>query len=65
MQHHTLPHNLWFHILIGMIVGIGIALSMEIAPAYVPWIALPGDLFIAILKMVIVPLVLSSVILGV
>jgi proton glutamate symport protein len=65
MTHHTLPEKLWLKILIGMAVGIGIALTVTIPDSYTPWVALPGDIFIAILKMVIVPLVLSSVILGI
>jgi proton glutamate symport protein len=64
-NHNTLPEKLWLKILIGMAIGIVIALTLEIPESFAPWIALPGDMFIAILKMVIVPLVLSSVILGV
>lgn len=53
-----------------MTVGVSAALlmnqsSLTLPLAWVDWIALPGDLFIDILKMIIVPLVLSSVILGV
>jgi proton glutamate symport protein len=48
-----------------MVVGVGVALAISIPDTYMPWVELPGDLFIGILKMVIVPLVLSSVILGI
>lgn len=65
MHPQILDKNLWLKILIGMGVGVGIAVMFDISETYMPWIAFPGDLFIAILKMVIVPLVLSSVILGV
>ncbi len=65
MQHQTLPDNLWIRILIGMFFGVIIGLYADIPDKYMPWVALPGDLFIAALKMVIVPLVLSSVILGI
>ncbi len=65
MHHHVLPEKLWLKILIGMIVGVGIALNVSIPESYMPWVELPGDMFIGILKMVIVPLVLSSVILGI
>ncbi len=65
MNRHVLSQTLWIKILVGMVVGVGIALTITIPDAYMPWVALPGDLFIAILKMVIVPLVLSSVILGI
>jgi len=65
MQNHKMPEKLWLKILIGMAVGVGVALSVTLPPALVPWVALPGDLFLALLKMIIVPLVVSSVILGV
>lgn len=64
--------SLWFTILIGMILGIAAgwsASSQGIIPAtladqIMPWIALPGQLFMALLKMIIVPLVMTSIILG-
>lgn len=69
-----LDNKLWLYILIGMFFGIvtGLALSPNgwalvpesIANAVAPWIALPGVIFISLLKMVIVPLVLTSIILG-
>lgn len=70
MHTTTLPNNLWFRILIGMVFGIVAALMAKefdivITDNWMAWIAFPGDLFIDLLKMIIVPLVLSSVILGV
>lgn len=70
MHPQTLPQNLWLRILIGMIAGICIALllpyiGITISNNLMPWIAFPGNIFIDLLKMVIVPLVVSSVILGV
>ncbi len=70
MHQQTLPQNLWLRILIGMIAGIIIALifnmyDVNFSPNLMSWIAFPGYLFIDLLKMIIVPLVLSSVILGV
>lgn len=70
MHPQTLPQNLWLRILIGMIAGICIALllpytGITISDKLMPWIAFPGNIFIDLLKMVIVPLVISSVILGV
>jgi len=65
MKHNVLSQTLWIKILIGMAIGVGIGLYADIPDTYMPWVALPGDLFIATLKMVIVPLVLSSVILGI
>ena len=65
MKHHVLPNNLWLKILIGMILGSVFALYIPVSEGVQEWIILPGDVFIALLKMVIVPLVLSSVILGI
>lgn len=70
MNHPSLPPKLWLKIFIGMIAGIIAALALNqttltMPESWIPWIALPGDLFIDLLKMIIVPLVLSSVILGV
>jgi len=65
MQHHILPENLWLRVFIGMVVGIAIALYVDIPQTIMPWIELPGSLFLGLLHIIIVPLVLSSVILGV
>lgn len=69
-----LQNRLWLYILIGMAAGVlsGLALSPsglalvpeDTAYALAPWIALPGVIFISLLKMVVVPLVLCSIILG-
>jgi len=58
-------NHLWLRILTGMILGIITAIFVQIPGALFEWVVLPGDIFIALLKMVIVPLVLSSVVLGV
>lgn len=65
MSDAILDPKLWLKILVGMALGIALALLVDIPAPLKDWIILPGDLFIAMLKMVIVPLVLSSVILGV
>ena len=57
--------QLWFRILVGMVLGIACAILIDIPDAVRDWVILPGDVFIALLKMIIVPLVLSSVVLGV
>ena len=57
--------HLWLRILTGMVLGVLTAIYVPIPDAIFDWVVLPGDVFIALLKMVIVPLVLSSVILGV
>lgn len=65
MSKAAFDKNLWLKILIGMALGAGFALLVDLPDAVLEWVVLPGDVFIALLKMVIVPLVLSSVILGV
>jgi proton glutamate symport protein len=60
-----LRKHLWLTILIGMISGILTGLYIPLSETSLNWIELPGRLFIALLTMIIVPLVISSVILGV
>ncbi len=66
--------RLWLQVLIGMALGIavGILLSpdMNLVPEEVSdiitgWLALPGNLFLAIIKFVVVPLIAASVIRGI
>lgn len=75
MANSVFSDKLWIKIIVGMILGIAVGLliaptglsllSESVFKGVMPWLALPGDIFITLLKMVIVPLVLSSVILGV
>lgn len=75
---HNLPttdKTLWLKIILGM--GLGIALGMMLSPTGMAmvdhnqalvlgeWIALPGIIFLGLLQMVVIPLVISSIILGV
>lgn len=67
--------QLWFQVLLGMFLGVffGLMLSpsafalvpKEIAFGIAPWVALAGNIFLALIKMVIIPLVMSSIILGI
>jgi Na+/H+-dicarboxylate symporter len=67
--------NLWKYILVGMIAGslVGLALSPtggaliapETALAIGAWLALPGVIFLGLIGMVILPLVITSIILGI
>jgi len=72
--HDLLEKKLWLKILISM--GLGIVLGLFLGPfgGYInpasaeiigEWIALPGYIFLALLKMIVVPLVFASIILGV
>lgn len=69
-----LEKKLWLKILIGM--GLGVFMGLFLGPfgGYVDpvsaeiigeWIALPGYVFLGLLKMIVVPLVFASIILGV
>ncbi|RMF12476.1 MAG: dicarboxylate/amino acid:cation symporter [Alphaproteobacteria bacterium] len=66
--------QLWFQILIGMILGVvtGLLLSPErghisdaTAEAIGNWLALPGELFLTLIQMVVIGLVFSSIVIGI
>lgn len=67
--------QLWFQVILGMIGGIVLGLLLspsafalvdeKIALAIAPWVALCGNVFLALIKMIVVPLVVSSIILGI
>ena len=71
------PHSrrrLWLQILVGMALGIGVGLvlasgetglSPDATRLVACWLALPGHIFLALIQMVVVPLVLSSIVVGV
>ena len=72
--HSLLEKKLWLKILIAM--GLGVLFGLFLGPfgGYVDpvsaeiigeWIALPGYIFLGLLKMIVVPLVFASIILGV
>ena len=72
---HPILKTLWFQVMIAMVVGVVLGLLLsplgagwlsETATEQVaPWIALPGNLFLSMIKMVVIPLVLTSIILGI
>ncbi|MCW8953380.1 MAG: dicarboxylate/amino acid:cation symporter [Sulfurimonas sp.] len=67
--------KLWFQVILGMVLGIvfGLILSPSafalvpenIAMNIAPWVALVGNIFLALIKMIVIPLVMSSIILGI
>ncbi|MDD3043308.1 MAG: dicarboxylate/amino acid:cation symporter [Methanosarcinaceae archaeon] len=72
--HEMLEKRLWLKILIGMALGVGAGLLLGPFGGFVDagtgevigeWIALPGYIFLGLLKMIVIPLVLASIILGV
>ncbi len=67
--------RLWAQILIAMLLGITVGLTLSpsggalveytTANTIANWLALPGRLFLALIQMVVVPLVLTSIVLGI
>ncbi len=70
-----LRSRMWLRVLIGGAVGVGLGLVLSpegvgvLDPSEVEevggYMALPGDIFLALLEMIVVPLVVSSIVLGV
>jgi Na+/H+-dicarboxylate symporter len=65
--------RLWLQVLIALAAGIGVGVLLGPDLAWMPrdqatlagaWLALPGKLFLALIRMVIVPLAASSIVLG-
>lgn len=67
--------RLWAQIAIGMVLGIALGmllspeggglLSDSAAEIVAGWLALPGQVFLALIQMVVLPLVVASIVLGV
>lgn len=66
--------RLWLQVLVGMALGIGVGLlinpdsgfvSRPVARGLAEWLALPGNLFLAFIQMIVVPLILASIIRGI
>ncbi|NIM49545.1 MAG: cation:dicarboxylase symporter family transporter [Gemmatimonadales bacterium] len=67
--------RLWVQVLIGMVVGIAVGLLVSpsgaalvpqgVADSLAAWFALPGKVFLALIQMVVVVLVLSSIVIGI
>lgn len=69
-----IERRLWLRVIIGMVLGVlfGTLISPDwgwlnenTSHAIAQWIALPGNLFIRLVQMIMIPLVLSSIILGI
>jgi len=77
LSHHLaylVKTKLWLKALIGLFLGafVGILLGPEIglvtpalANTITNWLALPGNLFLKLVKMIIIPLVFSAIIVGI
>ena len=72
---NLLRTKLWVQIVIAMIAGISLGIglspsggawiSASAATIVAGWVALPGHLFLALIQMIVVPLIISSIILGI
>ncbi|MGF1465613.1 MAG: dicarboxylate/amino acid:cation symporter [Sandaracinaceae bacterium] len=68
-----LEARLWLQVMVALALGCGVGILLGPAVGWVPppaartltsWLALPGQLFLAIVQMVVVPLVFASIIRG-
>ena len=67
--------HLWAQILLALVLGISVGLMLSpegggllseaSAEVTAEWIKLPGSIFLALIKMIVIPLVVSSIMLGV
>ncbi|WP_428407454.1 dicarboxylate/amino acid:cation symporter [Hyphococcus sp.] len=66
--------RLWLQVLIAIALGVGVGalfgpdlalVSRPVAETVGDWLALPGRLFLALIRMVIIPLVVSSIVMGI
>jgi len=67
--------KLWFKVIVGMFLGIFVGLllspsafalvSQDLAFTIAPWVELIGNIFLALIQMIVIPLVMSSIILGI
>lgn len=71
---NLVQRKLWLRVLIAIFIGIGLGSYLATTPSWltedqktglINWIALPGNLFIRIVQMIMVPLMFSSVIQGI
>ena len=66
--------RLWLKILIGMFLGIGVGTILGPSVRLVPpetarvignWLAIPGQIFLVLIQMIVIPLIFASLILGI
>lgn len=66
--------RLWLKVLLGMLSGIGTGIALGPSVGWVSpgvagtvgsWLALPGQIFLALIQMIVVPLVFASIIRGI
>ena len=66
--------QLWAKVIMGMILGLGVGLALgptaglvetQTATTIAAWLILPGNIFLTIIQMIVVPLVIASVVRGI
>jgi proton glutamate symport protein len=67
--------RLWAQILAGLVLGFGVGIlfspsgfaivTPQLAGVIAGWLALPGHIFLALIQMVVIPLVISSIMIGI
>ena len=71
---HKIKDRLWLQILIGLFAGILVGfllgpdlelVTRPVAQEISAWLALPGNLFLIFIRFIVIPIVVSSVILGI
>lgn len=71
--HELIQGRLWLQVVIAMVLGliVGTALGPttgwtdpQVADAITSWLALPGQVFLVLLQMIVIPLVFTSIVLG-
>jgi Na+/H+-dicarboxylate symporter len=71
---NLVQRKLWLRVLIAMAAGIGLGAYFATEPSWIPpqimesmvnWISFPGNLFIRVVQMIMIPLMFSSVIQGI
>ncbi|NLY37956.1 MAG: dicarboxylate/amino acid:cation symporter [Firmicutes bacterium] len=68
-----LRRELWLKILLGLFLGLGVGIALsphanlvspDTAAVIGKWLALPGNIFLGLIQMIVVPLVVASIIRG-
>jgi Na+/H+-dicarboxylate symporter len=66
--------RLWLKILLGMVLGVGVGTLLGPSVGLVPpdiarpianWLAVPGQIFLVLIQMIVIPLIFASLILGI
>lgn len=71
--HSLVRGRLWLQVMIGMVLGIGTGIALgpsvswvdpEIAATIANWLAFPGQIFLTLIQMIVIPLIFTSIIRG-